>query len=187
MRVTWLHNLRGDDPKDFDTSDPEQRKQVAEQFATMLKAGSAIFLKRADGETLRVTGYDPNTDQIFVADESPSDQQEDRDAETIQEADPEADNTPLTAMTHEELMADINAQIAENEIDFLAGEDVDLVRPELVSQQDFEKTVAQLMANAKVTSYRLSETKPETEEDCAEFMLCDLVFDKEYTPGDEDS
>jgi hypothetical protein len=69
LTITVLHNIRGDSPLEFDTSTEEGRKQAQEAFNKLLRAGTAIFLTRADGATLRVTGYDVHTDKLEVREE----------------------------------------------------------------------------------------------------------------------
>ena len=65
MVLEVLNNFTGDSKIELDTSTPEGRAKVKEEFQKLLRAGTAIFLERAD-KTYRITGYDPETDSLKV-------------------------------------------------------------------------------------------------------------------------
>lgn len=65
LRLTCLNNFLGDREQELDTSTEEGRAKAAELMQKLLRAGTAIFLERAD-KTYRVTGYDPGTDRLLV-------------------------------------------------------------------------------------------------------------------------
>lgn len=65
MEMSILHSFFGDKAIDFDTETPEGREKLSEAFNKLVRAGTAIFLERAD-KTYRVTGYDPQTDRLTI-------------------------------------------------------------------------------------------------------------------------
>lgn len=65
MNLSILHSFMGDNEVEFDTTTEEGRKRIGEVLNKLLKAGTAIFLERAD-KTYRVTGWDPVTDQLVI-------------------------------------------------------------------------------------------------------------------------
>lgn len=65
MILEVLNNFTGDNKVELDTDTPEGREKVKEEFAKLLKSGTAIFLERAD-RTYRITGYDPTADTLKV-------------------------------------------------------------------------------------------------------------------------
>ena len=65
MNLSILHSFMGDNEIEFDTTTEEGRKRIGEVLNKLLKAGTAIFLERAD-KTYRVTGWDPATDQLVI-------------------------------------------------------------------------------------------------------------------------
>lgn len=65
MNLSILHSFMGDNEVEFDTTTEEGRKRIGEVLNKLLKAGTAIFLERAD-KTYRVTGWDPATDQLVI-------------------------------------------------------------------------------------------------------------------------
>jgi hypothetical protein len=65
MQLSILHSFLGDKEIDFDPDNPEDRKKMGETLNKLLRAGTAIFLERAD-KTYRVTGWDPETDRLLI-------------------------------------------------------------------------------------------------------------------------
>ena len=65
MQLSVLHSFMGDKEIEFDTETPEGRQKISEVLNKLLKAGTAIFLERAD-KTYRVTGWDPATDKLLI-------------------------------------------------------------------------------------------------------------------------
>jgi hypothetical protein len=65
MQVEILNNFLGDNLVSFDTDTDEGKQKVVELFHNLLRAGTAIFLERAE-QTYRVTGFDPITDSLKV-------------------------------------------------------------------------------------------------------------------------
>jgi hypothetical protein len=65
MQLIIPHSMLGDKEIDFDTETEEGRKKLGETLNKLLRAGTAIFLERAD-KTYRITGWDPSTDKLIV-------------------------------------------------------------------------------------------------------------------------
>jgi hypothetical protein len=65
MELEILNNFLGDNKVELDTDTDEGKKKIVEMFHNLLRAGTAIFLERAD-KTYRVTGWDAATDSLKV-------------------------------------------------------------------------------------------------------------------------
>jgi molybdopterin converting factor small subunit len=87
MKMEFPHVQKGDKKIEIDTDTEEGKQKVVELFHELLRSGTAIFLERADGETRRVTGYDPATDKLNIQVQTKGG----RKAKTVQVATQEGD------------------------------------------------------------------------------------------------
>jgi hypothetical protein len=65
MEIELLHIHHGDKKKTIDTTVPEGRNEVERLLKNLCEQKCAVFLER-DKKTYRVTGYDPEKDELIV-------------------------------------------------------------------------------------------------------------------------
>ena len=71
ITIEFVNSVRGDAPMYVEDAEPNERKQLAEKLATLLREGQAIFLIQGE-DTRRIQGYDDKSNQwLLLSDITP--------------------------------------------------------------------------------------------------------------------